>query len=208
MSQTRSTVNTGLTPGGVRRVVENDEYTAFTARILRAAGRRIAAGDVEALPALAGLVVPMLAGGIAAGDREQVRRTASALLGWALLVLTPLAVVIALVSGPIAGLLLAGHSHAEIALAARFLVVFAPQVVLYGIGIVLATLVLMVVFGGLVAALFPIAVAVVSSLIALGVAVLIGHVVVLSFFIVNITTVLGLAVGIDYSLLILQRYRE
>ena len=46
-----------------------------------------------------------------------------------------------------------------------------------------------------------------SSLIALGVAVLIGQVVVLSF-IVNITTVLGLAVGIDYSLLILQRYRE
>src|SRR4029453_6517867 len=77
-----------------------------------------------------------------------------------------------------------------------------------GISIVIATLVLMVVFGGLVAALFPIAVAVVSSLIALGVAVLIGQVVVLSFFIVNITTVLGLAVGIDYSLLILQRYRE
>jgi RND superfamily putative drug exporter len=77
-----------------------------------------------------------------------------------------------------------------------------------GISIVLATLVLIVVFGGLVAALCPIAVAVVSSLIALGVAVLIGQVVVLSFFIVNITTVLGLAVGIDYSLLILQRYRE
>ena len=33
----------------------------------------------------------MLAGGIAVGDREQVRRTASALLGWTLLVLTPLA---------------------------------------------------------------------------------------------------------------------
>ena len=66
-----------------------------------------------------------------------------------------------------------------------------------GISIVLATLVLMVVFGGLVAALFPIAVAVVASLIALGVAALIGQVVVLSFFIVNITTVLGLAVGID-----------
>jgi uncharacterized membrane protein YdfJ with MMPL/SSD domain len=77
-----------------------------------------------------------------------------------------------------------------------------------GISIVLATLVLIVVFGGLVAALVPIAVGVVASLIALGVAVLIGHVVVLSFFIVNITTVLGLAVGIDYALLILQRYRE
>jgi RND superfamily putative drug exporter len=77
-----------------------------------------------------------------------------------------------------------------------------------GISIVVATIVLMCVFGGLVAAFLPITVAVVSSLIALGVAVLIGQVVVLSFFIVNITTVLGLAVGIDYSLLILQRYRE
>jgi hypothetical protein len=36
-------------------------------------------------------------------------------------------------------------------------------------------------------------VGVVASLIALGVAVLIGQVVVLSFFIVNITTVLGLS---------------
>jgi putative peptidoglycan lipid II flippase len=94
--------------------------------------------EVVAGGALAGLVVPMLAGGIAAGDREQVRRTASALLGWALLVLTPLAAVVALAAGPIAGVLLAGHSDAEIALAARFLVVFAPQVLLYGIGIVLA----------------------------------------------------------------------
>jgi hypothetical protein len=59
MSPTRSTVNTDLTPGGMRRVVENDEYTAFTTRILRAAGRRIAAGDVEALPALAGLAVEL-----------------------------------------------------------------------------------------------------------------------------------------------------
>jgi putative peptidoglycan lipid II flippase len=94
--------------------------------------------EVVAGGALAGLVVPMLAGGIAVGDREQVRRTASALLGWALLVLTPLAVVIALAAEPIARLLLAGRTDAEIALAARFLVVFAPQVVLYGIGIVLA----------------------------------------------------------------------
>ena len=94
--------------------------------------------EVVAGGALAGLVVPMLAGGIAVGDREQVRRTASALLGWALLVLAPLAVVIALAAEPIARLLLAGRTEAEIALAARFLVVFAPQVVLYGIGIVLA----------------------------------------------------------------------
>jgi putative peptidoglycan lipid II flippase len=94
--------------------------------------------EVVAGGALASLVVPMLAGGIATGDREQVRRTASALLGWALLVLTPLAVLLALLAGPIARLLLGGGPAAEVDLAARFLLVFAPQVVLYGVGIVLA----------------------------------------------------------------------
>jgi putative peptidoglycan lipid II flippase len=94
--------------------------------------------EVVAGGALASLVIPMLAGGIAAGDRDQVRRTASALLGWSLLILTPLAVVVALAAEPIARLLLGDDNNAEVALAARFLVVFAPQVVLYGIGIVLA----------------------------------------------------------------------
>ncbi|TFV52157.1 virulence factor MviN, partial [Geodermatophilus sp. DF01-2] len=93
--------------------------------------------EVVAGGALASLVVPMLAGGIATGDREQVRRTASALLGWSLLVLTPLAVLVAVLAEPIARLLLGSGEVAEIDLAARFLVVFAPQVVLYGIGIVL-----------------------------------------------------------------------
>jgi putative peptidoglycan lipid II flippase len=93
--------------------------------------------EVVAGGALASLVVPMLAGGIASGDREQVRRTASALLGWTLLVLVPLAGLVALLAGPIARVLLDGGTDAEVALAARLLVVFAPQVVLYGLGIVL-----------------------------------------------------------------------
>ena len=93
--------------------------------------------EVVAGGALASLVVPMLAGGIAAGNTEQVRRTASALMGWTLLVLTPMAVAIAVFAEPIARFLLVGGDDAEVALAARFLLVFAPQVVLYGIGIVL-----------------------------------------------------------------------
>jgi len=93
--------------------------------------------EVVAGGALASLVVPMLAGGIAAGDRDQVRRTASALLGWSLLVLTPLAVLLAVCAEPVARLLLGAGDPAQVELAARFLVVFAPQVVLYGIGIVL-----------------------------------------------------------------------
>jgi putative peptidoglycan lipid II flippase len=95
--------------------------------------------EVVAGGALASLVVPMLAGGIAAGDREQVRRTASALLGWTLLVLVPLALLLALLARPIAAALLGGDAGdpAKVALAARFLLVFAPQVVLYGIAVVL-----------------------------------------------------------------------
>ena len=36
-------------------MVENSEFTAFSRRVLRAAGRRIASGDVDALPELAAL---------------------------------------------------------------------------------------------------------------------------------------------------------
>ena len=50
-----STVNATLTPGRTPRVVENTEFTAFGRRVIRAAGRRVAAGDVDALPALAAL---------------------------------------------------------------------------------------------------------------------------------------------------------
>jgi putative peptidoglycan lipid II flippase len=95
--------------------------------------------EVVAGGALASLVVPMLAGGIAAGDREQVRRTASALLGWTLLLLVPLAVAVALLARPIAAGLLGQDAGdpAQVDLAARLLLVFAPQLVLYGIGVVL-----------------------------------------------------------------------
>jgi hypothetical protein len=53
--QTQNAVNPAFTAGRSRPVVENAEFTAFGRRILRAAGRRIAAGDVDALPALAAL---------------------------------------------------------------------------------------------------------------------------------------------------------
>jgi hypothetical protein len=42
-------VNDDLTPKRRRPVTENSEYAAFARRILRAYGRRIATGDVEAL---------------------------------------------------------------------------------------------------------------------------------------------------------------
>ena len=92
--------------------------------------------EVVAGGALAGLVVPVLAG---AGDAERVRRTASALLGWTLLALVPLAVLIAVLAGPLASLVLGADPRCAgaVALAGRLLVVFAPQVVLYGLAVVL-----------------------------------------------------------------------
>lgn len=39
----------------VRNVVENDQYAAFLRRVIRAYGRRIASGDIEALTELAAL---------------------------------------------------------------------------------------------------------------------------------------------------------
>ncbi|GAA2571860.1 hypothetical protein [Pseudonocardia hydrocarbonoxydans] len=54
-ARARSRVNATLTTGRTPRVVENSEFAAFGRRVIRAAGRRIAAGDVEALPDLAAL---------------------------------------------------------------------------------------------------------------------------------------------------------
>ncbi|MEU8820667.1 lipid II flippase MurJ [Actinoplanes sp. NPDC048796] len=86
--------------------------------------------------ALASLVVPLLAGHVAAGDRQRVSAVASALLTWVLVLLVPLAVLVALVAGPIAGLLPnVAPEHQQTV--ASMLRVFAPQLPLYGIGIVL-----------------------------------------------------------------------
>ena len=49
-------------------------------------------------------------------------------------------------------------------------------------------------------ALIPIALAFISILVALGAAALVGQIFALSFFVTNIIFMIGLAVGIDYSL--------
>jgi hypothetical protein len=48
-STDRRTVKGTLTRSRRRNVVENDDFGAFARRIIRAYGRRIASGDVEAL---------------------------------------------------------------------------------------------------------------------------------------------------------------
>jgi hypothetical protein len=51
-----NTVKAQLTPKRRKRHVENDEYAAFARRVLRGYGRRIAAGDVDAIADLGGLL--------------------------------------------------------------------------------------------------------------------------------------------------------
>lgn len=96
--------------------------------------------EVVAGGALASLVVPVLAGAVGAGDRASVDRTVSALLSWTLLVLVPVAVLGALLAPMLMRRLLSDDPTCAggIEVGSRMLLVFMPQVVLYGIGIVLA----------------------------------------------------------------------
>src|SRR5215211_864474 len=75
-------------------------------------------------------------------------------------------------------------------------------------GLALALVVLVVVFGGVAAALVPIAVAIASIVVALAVVAGIGQAFVLNFVVVNVLVMMGLAVGIDYSLFVVSRFRE
>jgi len=76
------------------------------------------------------------------------------------------------------------------------------------IGIGVALVILVLVFRAVGAAGIPLLLAVVSIVVAVALASLVGQVYRLSFFIVNMITMIGLAVGIDYSLFIVGRYRE
>jgi len=76
------------------------------------------------------------------------------------------------------------------------------------IGILFALIVLIVVFASIVAALLPIVMALVAITLALGLVSVIGQLVDFNLFVTNMVTMIGLAVGIDYSLFIVSRYRE
>jgi len=76
------------------------------------------------------------------------------------------------------------------------------------IGIGVALVVLLIVFGAAVAAGLPILVALLSIFVAVGATALVSNAIEMSDFVVFIITMIGLAVGIDYSLFIVQRYRE
>ena len=65
----------------------------------------------------------------------------------------------------------------------------------------------MIVFGALLPAAMPLLLSVVSIVVAVALTALIGQIYPVSA-VLNILTMMGLAVGIDYTLLVVSRYRE
>jgi RND superfamily putative drug exporter len=65
-----------------------------------------------------------------------------------------------------------------------------------------------IVFGAVVAGVIPIVMGIASIAVAVGLVALAGRVVDFSFFVTNMISMMGLAVGIDYSLFVVSRYRE
>ena len=68
--------------------------------------------------------------------------------------------------------------------------------------------ILLLAFGALVAAILPLIVGFLAIWITLAVVVILANYTPMSVFVLNMTTMLGLGVGIDYSLLIVTRFRE
>ncbi len=76
------------------------------------------------------------------------------------------------------------------------------------IGLPITLLVLVFVFGAVMAAGVSMILALVAIFVSIGVIAAVGVFLPQSFFIVNVVMMIGLAVGIDYALFIIERYRE
>ena len=75
-------------------------------------------------------------------------------------------------------------------------------------GVPVALIVLLILFGAVVATLLPLGLSIVSIIIALAAVSIIGQQFQLVFFVNMMVVMIGLAVGIDYSLLIVLRFKE
>lgn len=110
--------------------------------------------DIVLGGALTAIVVPVLAGPADRAERAEVTAISSALLTWTVAILVPVSIALALAAGPVIGLLMPAHQAALAAsgargaasacarsslmpIASRMLVVFAPQILLYGLAVVL-----------------------------------------------------------------------
>jgi uncharacterized membrane protein YdfJ with MMPL/SSD domain len=75
-------------------------------------------------------------------------------------------------------------------------------------GVPAALIITILVFGAVVAGLVPLLMAIISIIVALGLVAVLSQPFTLSVFIFNMLTGMGLALGIDYSLFVVSRYRE
>ena len=76
------------------------------------------------------------------------------------------------------------------------------------ISLPLALLVLLLVFRSAVAAVLPVVVGGLAVLTALAIIVALSHVTEIASYTINIASLIGLGVAIDYSLFMISRYRE
>ncbi|MFS8198381.1 MMPL family transporter [Streptomyces sp. CWNU-52B] len=84
----------------------------------------------------------------------------------------------------------------------------ADLVLAEGIAVPLTLILLLVVFGSLVSALLPLVIGIIAIVGTFAELFFLGSVTDVSVFAVNLTTALGLGLGIDYALLMVSRYRE
>ena len=76
------------------------------------------------------------------------------------------------------------------------------------LGLPAAAIVLLIVFGALVAAGLPLILSMLAIFVAMGITGVLEHFVPMGDFVENMIIMIGLAVGIDYSLFIIERFRE
>jgi putative drug exporter of the RND superfamily len=69
-------------------------------------------------------------------------------------------------------------------------------------------LILVLAFGALVAAVLPLIIGFLAIVVSLAIIGFLAHITPMSVFVLNMTTMIGLGVGIDYSLLVVTRFRE
>jgi len=124
-------------------MVPNIIYDIVMGGALTAVVVPVLAGPVLASTGLAstGLAGTGLAAGDMPADREQVRQTSAALLSWTVLLLVPVSLAVAVAARPLVSLLLGGTPGCPradmVTLGTRMLVIFAPQILLYGLAVVL-----------------------------------------------------------------------
>jgi putative peptidoglycan lipid II flippase len=106
--------------------------------------------DVVLGGALTSIMVPVLARPARAAGRDgeaaqEVGQTSSALLTWTVAILAPVSALIAVTAGPLAGLLAPRNVHggcareqqALVSVTGHLLAIFAPQILFYGLAVVL-----------------------------------------------------------------------